>query len=249
MATNYKKEVKIEMEHRDIIVDGTYSNNNECLLIIRNDNYVLNFKWSKSENFNDYYELLKFIEEPKYLICDGSSPLIKVAKKLWKNIGIQRCLVHIVRNATNKLGKRSPILQNQIFRKHISKLTDIKTLEEAEIWYKDFTNLYNRHKGFIEEKSYRIDEETGEILSEFRKHKNLFSVCNQILKLYNKDMLFLYLKVHIPNNTNLLEGGINSPIKNLIRCHRGISISHQKRMCEWYLVSRSKNGINYHDFR
>jgi len=65
-----------------------------------------------------------------------------------------------------------------------------------------------------------------------------------IRKLQKNNMLFLFIENAIPNNSNHLEGGINSPLKNLLRCHRGISSEHQMRMFEWYLLSRSNTSIN-----
>jgi sulfur relay (sulfurtransferase) DsrC/TusE family protein len=227
-----------------IFVDATYINKNLCLLIVRNDEYVLGFRWAESENFEDYYELLKPLKEPKFVISDGHNGIIKASRKLWKNIGIQRCLVHITRNAEKKLGKRSPCEINHIFRLHIKKLHRVDTVKKSQNWLRKFNELYEEHKAFIEQITPNVDIETGEVLRFYRTHKNLFSACNMIKNLLKKNMLFLYLENGIPNNSNRLEGGINSPLKNLLRCHRGISLEHQKRMFEWYLLSRSNMSVN-----
>jgi len=227
-----------------IFVDAIYLNKNECLLIVRNEKYVLNYRWAKIENTDDYYELLKVIEEPHFIICDGHSAITKAATKLWKNVGIQRCIVHVVHGAERKLGKRSPSEVNHIFRNHIGRLSKTDTARKAENWCKKFNALYEEHKDYIEEFSFSIDEETGEVIRRFRTHKNLFSVCNEINNLLKKNRLFLFIEHGIPNNSNYLEGGINSPLKNLMRCHRGLVLERQKRMWEWYLLSRSAVPIN-----
>jgi hypothetical protein len=227
-----------------IFVDATYINRNLCLLIVRDDQCVLNFKWAKSENFCDYHELLRTIKEPAFVICDGNFGIIKAARRLWKNAGMQRCLVHITRDAERKLGKRSPLEINHIFRRHIKKLHCADTVRKSEIWLGKFDELYNRHKEFIEELTLKIDEATGEAIRQDRTHKNLFSACYMVRNAIKKNMLFLYIENKIPNNSNCLEGGINSPLKNLLRCHRGISLEHQKRMLEWYLLTRSGTAIN-----
>jgi len=214
---------------RYIFVDATYINRNLCLLIVRDEQCVLNFKWAKSENFCDYYELLRTIKEPAFVICDGNFGIIKAAKRLWKDVGIQRCLVHITRDSERKLGKRSPQEINHIFRRHIKKLHRIDTIRKSEIWLDKFDKLYNRHKEFIEELTLKIDEAIGEAIRQDRTHKNLFSACYMVCNAIKKNMLFLYIKNKIPNNSNCLEGGINSPLKNLLRCHRGISLEHQKK--------------------
>ena len=227
-----------------IFVDATYINRNLCLLIVRNKDYVLNFRWAESETYEEYHELLKPIHEPRFVICDGHSGIDKACHKLWRNVGIQRCLVHIVHHAERKLGKRSPCEINHVFRKHIKKITSVDTVRKSNNWLKKFEELYETHRTFIEEVTYKIDLETGEVLSTYKPHQNLFGVCNMIRKLQKKNMLFLFIKNDIPNNSNYLEGGINSPLKNLLRCHRGISLEHQKRMLEWYLLSRSYVSVN-----
>jgi hypothetical protein len=102
-----------------ILVDATYINRNLCLLIVRDAQCVLNFKWAKSENFCDYYELPRTIKEPAFVICDGNFGIIKAARRLWKDVRIQRCLVHIARDSERKLGKRSPLEINHVFRRRI----------------------------------------------------------------------------------------------------------------------------------
>ena len=228
-----------------IFADATYlSGINMCLLIARNDKYVLNFKWAKKETYEDYLELFKPLDEPQFLICDGHKSISKAAKKTWKNIGIQRCLVHVVHDVERRLGKKSHSEINHIFRRHIAKITKVDTARKMKYWLNKFERLCTEHKNYIEEETLKIDPDTGEVIGSFRTHQKLFSVRNMINKLQKKNMLFLFLEHSIPNNSNYLEGGINSPLKNLKRCHRGISLEHEKRMWEWYLLSRSNLSIN-----
>jgi len=226
-----------------IFVDATYIHRNLCLLIVRDSQFVLGFRWAESENFEDYYELLKSLKEPKFVICDGDSSITKAVGRLWKNAEIQRCLVHITRSAERKLGKRSPCRINHLFRHHIKKLHSIKTIKKSQNWLNRFDELYEEHKDFIEQKTPVVDPETGEVLRFYRTHKNVFSVYNMVKNLIKKNMLFLYLENEIPNNSNRLEGGINFPLKNLLRCHRGLPLERQKRMFEWYLLSRSATPV------
>jgi len=232
-----------EKASKYIFVDATYIHRNLCLLIVRNSQFVLNFSWAESENFEDYYELLKPLKEPAFVICDGDSSITKAVGRLWKNAEIQRCLVHITRSAERKLGKRSPCRINHLFRHHIKKLHSINTIKKSQNWLNRFDELYEEHKEFIEQKTPVVDPETGEVLRFYRTHKNVFSVCNMVKNLIQKNRLFLYLENDIPNNSNRLEGGINSPLKNLLRCHRGLPLEHQKRMFEWYLLSRSATTV------
>jgi hypothetical protein len=233
------------IESEFLISDTTYLTKDVGLMVVRNGNYVLNYRWCESENYIDYFKLLKGLKEPKFLICDGSTPLIKSAMKLWKKLEIQRCLFHIGLNTKAKLGQRSPYPAVQELRKHILKISTINTIRKSKNWYKKFEDLCEKHKSFLNEKRVvDIDHDTGEILKEVRVHKKPYSMINMIRKAYKQNRLFLFLEHDIPNTTNYVEGGINSRIKELIRCHRGLCLEKQKKICEWYLASRSSQTID-----
>ena len=160
--------------------------------------------------------------------CDGHSAIAKAVLKLWKNVAIQRCIVHIIHNAERKLGKRNPPEVNRIIKRHIKKLAVIDTQRKAKNWLKKWEEIYAEHQDYVNELTYKTDPETGELLRTYPAHPNLRVVCNEINKLLKKDRLFLFIEYDIPNNTNYLEGGINSPLKNLLRCHRSLIIRASK---------------------
>jgi hypothetical protein len=125
-----------------VFADATYVNRNSCLLIVLDAQYALNFRWAESENFCDCYELPRTIKEPGFVICDGNFGIMKASGRLWKNAGIQRCLVHIARDAECKLGKRSPLEMNHVFRRRIKKLHCVDAIRKSEIWLDKFDELY-----------------------------------------------------------------------------------------------------------
>jgi transposase-like protein len=232
-----------ENKAKYVIVDATYLAHDLGIMIIRDEEHIIGFRWVKSENYEDYVELFKTIEQPEFLICDGNKTITKAALKVWKNIKIQRCIFHIWLYSKNRVGKRSPYKEIRAFRRHIGKLLTVDTLDRAERWYKHFLSMCDENKDFIDERAPSFSSITGEQIGSHRVHQNLYSVIRMIKTLYKNDRLFLYLKHDIPKTTNGLEGGINARLKELIKSHRGISLEHQKRLVEWYLISRSKEGI------
>jgi hypothetical protein len=65
--------------------------------------------------------------------------------------------------------------------------------------------------------------------------------------------IFAHIGNDIPNTNNKIEGGINARLKELRRCHRGVSIEHEKKLFDWVLWSKSedpklKNLIKNHTF-
>jgi hypothetical protein len=75
------------------------------------------------------------------------------------------------------------------------------------------------------------------------RHKKLKSAYNHILFALKNNQLFHYLNDTVPNTSNEVEGGINARLKELIRSHRGTTITRKRLIVEWYLVSKSEGGI------
>ena len=95
---------------------------------------------------------------------------------------------------------------------------------------------YHRHKCFYEEK---VDDESKR--GWHYKHKRLRSAYRSLQR--NLPYLFTYQKyldLHIPNTTNHLDGGCFSPLKDLLKIHRGIGIEMKKKLIIDFLENRRK---------
>ncbi len=62
--------------------------------------------------------------------------------------------------------------------------------------------------------------------------------------LTRQGVLFTYLDpelpdAHLSSTTNRIEGGTNHPIKDLLRRHRGMTSTHQRRAVEWWCYLHS----------
>ena len=77
-------------------------------------------------------------------------------------------------------------------------------------------------------------------------HRGLRSAYRQLDKLLKDNQLFTYLEPDlttelIPRTTNYVEGGINSQLRTKLKLHRGLNQTHQQRLVEWYLYTRTKD--------
>ena len=97
-----------------------------------------------------------------------------------------------------------------------------------DIWYVKYKNFLNE---------ITIHQESGE--SSFI-HKKLIAVYNSIRR--NSQYLFAYKnykKLLSPNTTNLIEGEF-SPLKILIKIHRGLSKNLKLKIVDDFLVNYKK---------
>jgi hypothetical protein len=199
------------------------------------------FEWVESESEHNWSKLISHIKCPKIAIVDGNPGLLASVNRHWKDARIQRCSFHMFSFIRQKLslnpktdaGKELLCLSKMMF--HITKL------DRALDWINEVIKWGKRWSSFLNEKT--ISQTSFTPTGRPRKwytHKKLRAAHKHILNAIINDQIFTYLFEDIPNTTNKMEGGVNARLKELRRCHRGISLDHEKRLFEWYLWSRSE---------
>ena len=114
-------------------------------------------------------------------------------------------------------------------------LLKIKSIEQADNWQSKFKIWKDKYYEFISQKS--VNAETGEI---WFTHARLRSAAFNLGKLILNETLFNFLNNwEVKSMNNVLEGGINYPIRHLLNCYRGTNFTGQQKIVEIYLLKRS----------
>lgn len=192
---------------------------------------ILIWKHIETERSEDYKHLLKELLSLGYTILsvtiDGKSGLTTV----FKDYPVQMCHFHQKRIVQRYITLRPKLEASQKFRIVMSKLKssdEIRFTKALDIWhhnYKDFLNEITIHP------------ESGK---QSFTHKKLVAAYKSVRR--NLPYLFTYRqdKKSITNTTNLIEGGVFSPLKILIKIHRGLSKSLKLKIVDDYLVNYKK---------
>lgn len=234
----------------EIQIDGIYLRPGWCLLIAIAGGKVIGWQWCNHEKSEAWLELLKHFPEPKVVVTDGGSGLLKALKALWPKVKIQRCLVHIQRNVRTYLTNNPRTEAAKSLRRLSLKLTKIRTQEAAAAWTAAFASWQAENQYLLDEKTYAKDW-GGPLPSGIKAtrkwwytHERLRSAYNSMAKPLKRGHLFTYLEdeltgLGISATTNMIEGAINSGIRDMIRHHRGMPIEHRRRACEWFCWSHT----------
>ena len=223
--------------------NGTYIKK-VTFLIAKTPNFVISSVWAEGETVEAYEVLLSTFPEPKVIVCDGGRAIEKAVKNTFENTKIQRCFVHLLRYVRNRVG----IHPNTPARKAILKITKelfkVKTLEEASKWNENFDRLYKHYEKQINAFHY---SDNPDIKKKYWNDRQLHYSWNHIKYAKTSDMLWTHLyfpEGTIPRNTNSLEGGVNSHLKQLNYCHRGMRADEEQIMFGWDLIRKSEFGID-----
>ena len=118
----------------------------------------------------------------------------------------------------------------------VSRLSQIKTHHQAQIWMKEVHDWYVEHEAFVQEKSY--SKTTGRY---WYKHKLVRRCFIMIKNAFPNLFLFLF-NSRIPKSTNGLESFFGH-LKSHLLLHRGMTKEHRKSFIKWYLYFKNNQQV------
>lgn len=222
-----------------LILDGTRISSDDNLILSYEYLSKQPFAWlfSERENFDSWFALMNRIKKEykvEAVVSDGQKGLIKAVKFVFGDIPHQRCIAHIKRFCLLKLTQNPKTDSGRELRVLVCGISKVKTKLEARKWKNSFWKWNEKHSYFLKEKS--INPLTNRSWYTHRKLRAVRSHLKNAL-----DTMFLHVEnINIPNTTNYVEGGINSPLSELLRRHRGIKKDEKRLLVTSYLSNRGK---------
>lgn len=219
-----------------LVVDATYFGKRDTILwgvIVFRDFHEKENLWWKfvdQERTEEYLEGKLYLESLGYIILSVTMDGLPGLANVFKEIPVQFCHFHqaqIVRRYTTENPK---ISQGH----ELLDLIRVLTFTEEYVFSHRLQLYISRHRDFLNQKT--IDPITGK---RFFTHKRLRAAIHSLIR--NLPNLFTFQKypnLKIPTTTNALESHF-SHIKDIVRIHRGLSISMKQKMIHYILLNSS----------
>jgi hypothetical protein len=120
-------------------------------------------------------------------------------------------------------------------------IANVKTIIDLHKWLINFNTWQDKWNDTLSKSINIKDFTTGrEYVSQKKIHEKIRKARTHLANALENFNVFTYILFDdVPNTTNSVEGGVNSRIKTLIRCHPGLSLDKRKRVFEWRLWSKS----------
>ena len=226
-----------------LVIDATRNRRIWCWLLYRDtEGKILIHRFERNETFESYTADLRQLKaqgyEPRAMVSDGHPALLKAMKAVYPAIPHQRCLIHIKRQALVWLTRRPKSLAGQTLKYIALELTRVTNQKEAQSWnllLHQFEKIFNAD---LTEKSYAEHPIGGQKRRWWYTHKSLRRTW-RLMKNALPNLWFWLENPAIPRTTNLLEGGINSPVQRFVQRHTGLTIERQKSALEWWVYFRN----------
>lgn len=226
-----------------LVIDATWNHRHWCLLLYRDARGCIPlWRFADGERFEliraDLLALKASGYVPSVVVSDGRAAILKAATEVFSTVPQQRCLLHLVRQSQAWLTNHPKTPTAQTLRDLATVLTHIHDKLSAQAWDDAFEHWTDTFEAVLNERSYHPNPQPGD-KKWWYTHRNL----RRTWRLLKNAQPYLWTFLDFPgtpNTTNSLEGGINAPLKDLLRRHRGWSTDKQQRAIAWWIHFRNQ---------
>lgn len=176
---------------------------------------------------------LRETQEPSYVVCDGQRGLLKAIREIWPATKVQRCLIHIIRQASAWLTKNPKSKAGRELLALVKRLSMIRSKRQKRRWIRAFRYWNRRHARFLRERTHSV---SGRWWYTHRVLRGTRSLLRNAIP----DLFRFVTDPSVPRTSNHVEGGLNARLKELFRSHRGISLTKKLALASWYLALRQR---------
>lgn len=229
-----------------LVLDATSVVKHLIMALIGQDGVArqpVSWGFAERESFASWFGFLRPLAEtsinPSAVVTDGQRGLLKAIRLVWPNTQIQRCLIHVTRQAGLWLTQHPQTGAGQELLWLVQGLLSIRTRRQKRRWLRRFHHWCWKYDHFIKERSYH----PADPKKWWYTHRRLRAV-RSLLRHALPDLFRFVGHPEIPRTTNHVEGGINSRLKELLRRHRGLSSQRKRVLVSWYLALRQGQKTN-----
>lgn len=223
----------IDEIHKVVYVDGFHLGRKAVVLIACSDECVSGWYLARHEHTQAWVNLLRRIVPPDMVVSDGGQGFRNAVKQIWPDTQIQRCAFHAFNQVRRCTTHNPRLVPGRELLLIAIDLLHIKTEDEALVWLKRYFDWCKYWDEFLAEKSY-IDGKHVFTHEKLRKAKRSLN------RLISSGHLFTYLDpilsldTSLPSTNNRIEGGVNAPLREMLRLHRGMSLNRRIKAIFWW---------------
>lgn len=185
--------------------------------------------FAPKENADGWFLALQMVEGiPRAIVSDHQKGLRSAVSLVFPGVLHQRCQAHIMRQALTWITKRPKTLAGRTLRVLVLRLSKIEREDEALLWTATLNRWHKYFKPFLDEKTEGPDGRKQPTHRYLRRAAALMRGC------VPEAFTFL-VAPSVPKTSNHVEGGINSPLKERLKRHRGLPSERQRALVAFYL--------------
>lgn len=222
-----------------LVLDATSIQPRRKVVLVAQDvrRFTVSWAFAERESHASWSVLLTTLQQqgitPRFVVCDAHPGFLKALREVWPQALIQRCLIHVVRQAKLWLTQHPKTPAGRRLRLLVNALPQARTAAQQVRWLRVYQHWLRHYDAFLKQRTQNPEGPRRW----WYTHRRLRAV-RSLLSNSVADLFHFVRDPEIPRTTNHVEGGINSRIKDLFRRHRGLSINRKTTLTALYLSSR-----------
>lgn len=224
--------------HRVLYVDGIWVARDLVVLICCSGERVVSWYMARSENSRAWSALMSPIPAPEVVVTDGGSGFAKAVRETWPRTRVQRCAFHAFSQVKRYTTTRPKLQAGRELYLIARDLMGIETLHQAELWVERYLDWCGFWADFLEDRTV-VDGRR------VYTHERLRRARSSLSSLVSAGTLFTYLDPALakagplPSTNNMIEGGVNSQLRAVLRNHRGLTSVKRVKAVFWWCHAHS----------
>lgn len=209
--------------HRVVFGGGIHVAKNVVALIAGTEGHVIGWHLARSENSGAWSALMSPIPPPDVAVTDGGTGFEKAGREVRPETRVQRRALHAFGQAGQQTTAK-PKLQAGVELYGLARsLLRAKTPDSAAAWPQACNGWCGRWEGFLAERA--LDEGTG---GARWTRERLVAARSGLDAPIRRGHLLTFLGPRltaggpVPSTDNGLEGGVDAPLREMLRLHRGM---------------------------
>jgi len=227
-----------------LVLDATYVEPRRMMAFIAGnprDSSPVGWAFSERESRASWTAFLSGLSRdgirPSFVVCDAQRGLLCAIRAVWPDALVQRCVIHVHRQARTWLTNSPKTRAGREMSAIVDALLDVRSKRKKRRWIRSFRSWCARHERFLKERTLATDGRGRRRW--WYTHRKLRAVRSLVGNAIPD--LFRHIgRPEVPRTSNHIEGGVNSRIKELMRCHRGLDVRKKKSLVAWYLSKRQE---------
>ncbi len=178
------------------------------------------------------------IPAPEVVVTDGGSGFAKAVRETWPRTRVQRCTFHAFSQVKRYTTTRPKLQAGRELYLIARDLMGIETLHRAELWVERYLDWCGFWADFLEDRTV-VDGRR------VYTHERLRRARSSLSSLVSAGTLFTYLDPALakagplPSTNNMIEGGVNSQLRAVLRNHRGLTSVKRVKAVFWWCHAHS----------
>ena len=225
-----------------VFLDGIWIGRDAVVLIACTRDHALAWHLAQSECAEAWAALVMRIPAPAMAVSDGAPGLAKATRAVWPKTRIQRCTFHAfcqVKRCTTSRPKLDAGVELYSLAKRLLKAKDA---DAAAAWLADYASWCSRWERFLRE--FALEDGRKQYA-----HERLRKARHALNRLVRSGELFTFVEMAQghggmwDSTNNMIEGGVNARLREMLRMHRGLSTIRRIKAIFWWCYMHTESPL------